>query len=108
VKRLARPIPTPGSSDGTNSLQVTGNALVPPREAAGWNNFKYIAVKSFGTTVYGGPNTTNYMSFLYDFRNLTSAGGIGVSGFLGTGDWGNERFFIGKPSRWSVLELICA
>jgi len=83
-------------SDGTNSLQVSGNAMVPPREPGGWNNFKFIAVKSFGTTVYGGPNSTNYMSFIYNFENLTSAGGIGVSGFLGTGDWGNERFFIGK------------
>jgi len=83
-------------SDGMNSLEVSGNAMVPPMD---WDPFPNIPVKLFGTNLYGGANSTNFMSFLFDFRNLNPtnhAGYIGVSAFEGANDWGNERFFVGK------------
>jgi hypothetical protein len=93
-------ITSPGLTytDGTNSLQVSGNAMVAPID---WDPFQNIPLKVFGTNTYGGANSTNYMSFLFDFRNLNptnNSGYIGVSAFQGSppSDWGDERFFVGK------------
>ena len=93
-------VSAPGLSytDGTNWLQVSGNAMVAPID---WDPFPNIPLKVFGTNSYGGPNSTNYMSFLFDFRNLNptnNSGYVGVSAFEGNppSDWGNERFFVGK------------
>jgi hypothetical protein len=83
-------------SDGTNSLQVSGNTMVAPID---WDPFENIPIKLFGNQTYGGPNSTVFMSFLFDFRNLNStnnSGYVGVSGFEGSGGWGSERFFVGK------------
>jgi hypothetical protein len=85
-------------TDGTNSLQVSGNTMVAPID---WDPFPNIPLKVFGTNSYGGPNSTNYMSFVFDFRNLNptnNSGYVGVSAFEGNppNDWGNERFFVGK------------
>jgi hypothetical protein len=65
-----------------------------------WDPFSNMPLKIFGTNSYGGDNTTNYMSYVFDFRNLSTnnSGYIGVSGFDGITDFGNERFFVGK--RW--------
>jgi hypothetical protein len=83
-------------TDGTHWLEVSGNAMVPPID---WDPFENIPIKVFGDQTYGGPNSTVYMSFLFDFRNLNptnNAGYVGVSGFEGSGGWGAERFFVGK------------
>jgi hypothetical protein len=83
-------------TDGTAWLEVSGNAMVPPID---WDPFENIPIKLFGDQTYGGPNSTNYMSFLFDFRNLNptnNSGYVGVSGFEGAGGWGSERFFVGK------------
>ena len=83
-------------TDGTRWLAVGGNATVPPID---WDPFESIPIKLFGDQTYGGPNSTNFMSFLFDFRNLNptnNAGYVGVSGFEGNGGWGSERFFVGK------------
>jgi hypothetical protein len=93
-------ITSPGLTytDGTNSLQVSGNAMVAPID---WDPFSNIPLKVFGTNTYGGANSTNFMSFLFDFTYLNSAnnaGYVGVSAFEGNppGDWGHDRFFAGK------------
>jgi hypothetical protein len=84
------------------SLEVSGNSMRPQID---WDPFPNMPIKLFGTNVYGGLNSTSYMSFLYDFTNLSTnnSGYIGVSGFLNTNippnwDWVNEQFFVGK--RW--------
>jgi len=84
-----------------NSLQVGGYSMIPPRQTNSdgstcWCDADKIPVKTFGDTKYGGTNSVIYVSFLADLGGITGAGGIGVSGFNGPADWGNEQFFIGK------------
>jgi len=83
-------------SEGS-TLQVSGQAMISQID---WDPFSNMPLKIFGTNSYGGDNTTNYMSYVFDFRNLSTnnSGYIGVSGFDGITDFGNERFFVGK--RW--------
>ena len=85
-------------NDGTNSLEVSGNAMVAPID---WDPFANIPLKVFGTNSYGGANSTNFMSYLFDFRNLNptnNSGYVGVSAFEGNppDSFDNERFFVGK------------
>ena len=85
------------TDEGGRSLAVSGGALVPPREPSGWNSPSYLPIKAF-ETLQGGPVTTIFMSFLFDFQNRTG-GGIGFSGFEKIGstplDWSHERFWVG-------------
>jgi hypothetical protein len=83
-------------------LVVSGNALVGPID---WDPFPNEPIKLFGTQTFGGPNTTNYMSYLFDFTYMNptnNAGYFGVSVFQGdpsnwsSWDWGNEKMFVGK------------
>jgi hypothetical protein len=88
------------TDDAGRTLQVSGGALVPPREPSGWNSPDYLPIKAFETT-QGGPNTTIFMSFLFDFTNreVNAGNGIGFSGFeIVEGrplDWSHERFWVG-------------
>jgi len=84
------------------SLEVSGNSMRPQID---WDPFPNMPIKLFGTNVYGGLNSTSYVSFLYDFTYLSTnnSGYIGVSGFLNTNvppnwDWADEQMFMGK--RW--------
>jgi hypothetical protein len=84
------------------SLEVSGKSMRPQID---WDPFPNMPIKLFGTNVYGGPNSTNYVSYLYDFTNLSTnnSGYIGVSCFLNTNvppnwDWPDEQLFMGK--RW--------
>jgi hypothetical protein len=93
------------TDEGGRSLAVSGGALVPPREPAGWNSPDFLPIKAF-ETAQGGAHTVIFMSYLFDFRNRDGgSGGIGFSGFnLVSGsalDWGNERFWVG--TRGEVL-----
>jgi hypothetical protein len=83
-------------------LEVSGNSMRPQID---WDPFSNMPIKLFGTNVYGGLNSTSYVSFLFDFTYLSTSnsGYVGVSGFLNTNvppnwDWADEQFFIGK--RW--------
>jgi hypothetical protein len=84
------------------TLAASGNSMRPQID---WDPFSNMPIKLFGTNVYGGLNSTSYVSFLFDFRNLSTnnSGYIGVSAFLNTNvppnwDWADEKLFMGK--RW--------
>ncbi len=82
------------------ALEVGGNSMRPQID---WVPFSNLPIKPFGTNVYGGLNSTSYVSFLFDFTYLSTnnSGYVGVSGFLNENvppnwDFGDEQFFIGK------------
>ncbi len=84
------------------ALEVSGNSMRPQID---WDPFSNMPIKLFGTNIYGGLNSTSYVSFLFDFTNLSTnnSGYVGVSGFLNSSvppnwDWADEQFFMGK--RW--------
>ncbi len=86
-----------------NVLLVRGNSLVFPND---WNQFSNIPTKLIGSNVYGGFNTTNYLSFVFDFRNMNnSVGAYGLSVFHGITGWGDERLYIGKTGGSGFLGL---
>ncbi len=84
------------------ALEASGNSMRPQID---WDPFPNMPIKLFGTNVYGGLNSTSYVSFLFNFTYLSTnnSGYVGVSGFLNTNvppnwDWPDEQLFIGK--RW--------